>query len=387
MPLFSVIIPTKNRSYLVRYAIQSILNQTCRDLEVVVVDNDDNEDTQAVISSFDDPRLRCVRTGGLSMHDNWDRGFREARGEYITLITDRVVLRPHTLERVGQAFASGDHKIVSWLRDHIQDPKPGETFYMRLRWKRAGVPEVVSSHDIISRFLSRSFLETTLIIPTGTHSCCHRSVVERLLQGPAGRVSLAVAPDYTFAFQQLAFYDHVLMLNEYLGLTSMREGTGISIITNNQVGKDFVQRLGGPEQSYTHVPIKRLFIQNSLYNDYLRVQELVGGNLLNHPLTPFTYFVVCYSYLLQMGVTTDTCAELDAWEAALSQQPADVQAEVRQALLPIRRRWQLVDLRERLFYGKLRQLAIPLKKGRVSPVFPDILAALEWEEQQRKERD
>lgn len=384
MPLFSVIIPTKNRSYLARYAIQSVLNQTCRDLEVVVVDNDDSEATQAVVHQFNDPRLRCVRTGDLSMPDNWDRGFREARGEYITVLTDRMALRPWALDHLRQVTASSEHLIISWLLDHIQDKQPDAVFYMRLRWKQNGTPESVTVHDLITRFLNRPYAESLLKLPTGLHSVCHRSVVERLLQGAAGRVCLPAAPDFTFAFQQLAYYDRVLLLNSYLTLAGMRESTGASTQDKGHVGQEFVRQVGA-ERSYQHVPIKAFFIQNMLYNDFMRVRETVGGNLSQYTLSPVVYFVNCYLYLQQIHcLRVDMRAELDAWEAALNQQPDDVQAEVRQALPPIRRHWQLIGLRERVLYQWLRRAAVPIKKGRVSPVFPDILAALAWEEQQRK---
>src|SRR5439155_13901434 len=71
-PFFSVVIPTKNRSFLVGGAISSVLRQSFPDFGLVVVDNDDTDATQKVVASFDDPRVRHVRTGGLSMPDNWE---------------------------------------------------------------------------------------------------------------------------------------------------------------------------------------------------------------------------------------------------------------------------------------------------------------------------
>src|SRR6187200_310428 len=57
-PLFSIVIPTYNRSELVQGAVRSILDQTFDDYEVVVSDNCSQDDTQAVIAGFQDPRVR-----------------------------------------------------------------------------------------------------------------------------------------------------------------------------------------------------------------------------------------------------------------------------------------------------------------------------------------
>ncbi len=385
MPLFSIVIPTKGRAYLVGYAIQSVLNQTCADFEVVVVDNDDGDATEQAVQRFNDARLRRVRTGGLSMPDNWECGFREARGEYITILTDRMVLRPWALERLKQAFAVGDQPIISWGVETVEDARPGETFFTRRRAPAPAPDRIITTAELVERFLNRSYWDTMLVLPKGLHSCAHRSVLEQLLRGAAGRACLAVAPDYTFAFQQLAQYDRVLHLGQPLTLSSNRVSTGRSSQLKDQVSDEFIKQVGGPPHSFTHVPIKAFFIQNSLFNDFLRVRELAGGNLAAYELPLVPYFIHCYSELAQLQATgIDHTPEITAWRAALDAQPAEVRAAVEQAVTPIARRWRIIGLRDRLFYARLRQVVKRVKKGRVSPVFPDILAALAWEEQQRK---
>lgn len=385
MPLFSVLIPTKNRSYLVGYAIQSVLNQTCADFEVVVIDNDDGGATAQVVQGFSDPRLRYIRTGGLSMPDNWERSFREARGDYVTILTDRMVLRPWALDTLKKAFDSGDHRIISWGLDMIEDTRSGETFFTRRRAPAPLPDRVIAAPELLERFLNRSYWDTILVLPKGLNSCCHRSVLKRLWQGPAGRVCLAVAPDYTFAFQQLAYYDQALHLGQHLALASNRESTGRSSQLKDNVSDEFMKQVGGPPHSFTHVPIKAFFVQNSLMNDFLRVRELAGGHLAPYELPLVPYFTHCYLELAQLeSQGIDYTPEIAAWRAALAAQPREVRAAVEQAVAPIARRWRITGLRNRLFYNRLRRAVKQVKKGRVSPVFPDILAALAWEEQQRK---
>jgi hypothetical protein len=64
-----------------------------RSLEVVVIDNDDSTETGDYCRGIDDLRLRRVRTGGLSMPDNWRAGLQASRGQYTLVVADRSVLR------------------------------------------------------------------------------------------------------------------------------------------------------------------------------------------------------------------------------------------------------------------------------------------------------
>jgi len=48
--------------------------QTLDDIEIIVVDNDDTEETAKVVKKIDDGRIKHFRTGNLSMPDNWEFG-------------------------------------------------------------------------------------------------------------------------------------------------------------------------------------------------------------------------------------------------------------------------------------------------------------------------
>jgi len=61
IPTVSVIIPTYNRAHLVGRAIRSVLNQTFQDFEIIVVDDGSTDNTEEVVKSFNDPRIRDIR--------------------------------------------------------------------------------------------------------------------------------------------------------------------------------------------------------------------------------------------------------------------------------------------------------------------------------------
>ena len=88
MPVVSVIVPTYNRSEVLQQAIKSVLNQIFGDFELIVVDDGSCDDTEPVVRSIPDGRIRYIRQahGGRSRARNL--GMMEAQGEYISLLDD-----------------------------------------------------------------------------------------------------------------------------------------------------------------------------------------------------------------------------------------------------------------------------------------------------------
>ncbi len=89
MPKVSVVIPTHNRSALLHLAIQSVLQQTFQDFEIVIVDDASNDDTREVISQFNDRRIKYIGreiSGGPSAARN--EGILNSHCEYIAFLDD-----------------------------------------------------------------------------------------------------------------------------------------------------------------------------------------------------------------------------------------------------------------------------------------------------------
>ncbi len=83
-PTVSVVIPTYNRAHLVGRAIQSVLNQTYHDFEIIIVDDGSIDNTEDVVKSLNDPSIRYTRhdqnRGGSAARNT---GIKMARGEYV----------------------------------------------------------------------------------------------------------------------------------------------------------------------------------------------------------------------------------------------------------------------------------------------------------------
>lgn len=95
-PLVSVAIPVYNGEATIAQAVHSVLTQTHRNLEVIVVDDGSTDDTWAVLQSFGDS-IRAIRqpNGGIAVARN--TGVQAARGEFIALMDDDDLCEPERI--------------------------------------------------------------------------------------------------------------------------------------------------------------------------------------------------------------------------------------------------------------------------------------------------
>ena len=88
-PRFSVVVPTRERCETLRHCMRTILNQSCEDFELVIMDNRSADQTQDIVSSFDDERIQYFCSDvRLSMRDNWELALSHIRGQYTIYIGD-----------------------------------------------------------------------------------------------------------------------------------------------------------------------------------------------------------------------------------------------------------------------------------------------------------
>ena len=120
----SVVIPTYNRANLLPRAVNSVLAQTYQDYEIIIVDDCSSDNTQAVISNFDDSRihsLRHERNKGASAARNTGIGY--ARGEYIAFLDDDDEWLPINLEDQVRLLDLSPHSVgltYGWM-DTVED--------------------------------------------------------------------------------------------------------------------------------------------------------------------------------------------------------------------------------------------------------------------------
>ena len=100
-PTVSFIVPCYKLAHLLPDCVHSILMQTYRDFEVLIMDDCSPDATPQVAQSFQDPRVKHIRNDpNLGHLRNYNHGIGLSRGKYIWLISaDDFLRRPYILQR------------------------------------------------------------------------------------------------------------------------------------------------------------------------------------------------------------------------------------------------------------------------------------------------
>lgn len=110
-PTVSVCIPTYNGEKYIEKAIKSILMQTYKNFELLIIDDASIDKTVDIICGFKDTRVRLLKNNkNMGMVSNWNRCLVEAKGELIQFVCHDDYLKSDCLEKKINIFNS-DNKI------------------------------------------------------------------------------------------------------------------------------------------------------------------------------------------------------------------------------------------------------------------------------------
>lgn len=138
--IISCVIPTKNRSGLLSEAIKSIVNQTYKDWELIIVDDGSTDNTYEVCKDFSDidSRIKYFKNPGKGGAAARNYGISKSAGEYIAFLDDDDISLPHRFEsQLYAAKKSGNKFIVSGYQ--VRNRRNGKLIAeRRLELKGAG---------------------------------------------------------------------------------------------------------------------------------------------------------------------------------------------------------------------------------------------------------
>ncbi len=119
--MVSVIIPTYNRGWIVKEAVDSVLNQTCKACELIAVDDGSTDNTASILNRFGD-KLRIVRQENKGVSAARNKGIEVSSGNLIALLDSDDLWLPQKLERQISFFQMNPGALICqtqelWIRN------------------------------------------------------------------------------------------------------------------------------------------------------------------------------------------------------------------------------------------------------------------------------
>ncbi len=99
MPKVSVVMSVYNGEKYLKEAIDSILNQTFKGFEFIIINDGSTDKTRKILEFYTDPRIRLINQANMGLAKSLNRGLKIARGEYIARMDADDISLPERLEK------------------------------------------------------------------------------------------------------------------------------------------------------------------------------------------------------------------------------------------------------------------------------------------------
>jgi glycosyltransferase involved in cell wall biosynthesis len=123
IPKLTIVIPTRERADTLIHTLQTVVEQDYENLEIIVSDNGSLDNTQEVVRSFTDKRLRYLNTGKrMGMSENWEFALSHVTGDYVMYLGDDDGMLPNACRDVAHILSATNTKALIWNKPNYNWP-------------------------------------------------------------------------------------------------------------------------------------------------------------------------------------------------------------------------------------------------------------------------
>lgn len=281
--MISVIIPTYNRERMILRAVRSVLDQTYKNIELIVVDDGSSDRTVEVLKTVDDPRFRFIQTDrnrGACAARNL--GVEAARGDFIAFQDSDDVWHLDKLEKQMNALTLHHADIVFCsIKLSTSDGTPGRDF------PGTSLCSGLCSYE---KLLEKSFASTQVIL--GRRECfLEESFDEQMPRMQDWDIILRLAKKYAIFFLSEALAD------VYLQQDSLTMRTDKGLLAYRRIyDKNYISIEKSPTIKAQHILLEGYLMVLSGKNPagfYLRNLSLRNGLKTNAKVLLKSVLAIC----------------------------------------------------------------------------------------------
>ena len=327
--------PTRNRAKLLTFAVQSVLNQTFDDFEIIISDNFSSDNTEEISKNFDDKRIKYYRSEtSLSMGDSWEFALNHASGEYICFLSDDDAYAKTFLQKMFQTIEEEKSEIVT---ASLTPYYAADTFaYGRNITKNSLVIKpfdrrtyVLDKKEALTSLFSQFQLtrpiekHSSVNVPQLVNSTYHASLLKRV-RNRINKIFPIVGSDIYTSALFLNSSEKYCYINEPLYLYAIWEGS-------ETAGEQSLFEKNPEERKMEYVPLKNLLsLPNYGANAILRAKADWGEDFQVLPIDFGLYFPPLFKQLKYLEANNiDVSIDLKEFEEVLAKQDTELQKRVR----------------------------------------------------------
>ena len=286
-PLISVIIPTYNHAHFLSFALQSVIDQTYHNWEIIVVDNHSTDNTEEIVNKFNSYNIKL-----LKIHNNGiiaasrNLGIKEAKGDWVAFLDSDDIWYKEKLEKSLYALKeSPDVNVIStdeMMVDRITGKKQAlyhgpycSNFYKTL---------LVSGNRLSTSatLVKKNFLDITGILFKEKKEFVTAEDYDFWMR-------LAKA-NFSFAFVRSIQGEYIIHATNHSGQLE-RHFASVEAVLRDHVFS--IQQFTNQKQKLWKFVVVRFFINSAInffrQGNYVLAIKLIIGSLLKYPFFIFLY--------------------------------------------------------------------------------------------------
>jgi glycosyltransferase involved in cell wall biosynthesis len=352
-PLFSVVIPTRNRAHLLPFALESVFAQTFTDLEIVINDNCSDDETPEVVQRLADRRIRYFRnTESIPLAQNWQAALDHAKGEYVIFLPDDDALSSVTFESVANVIKEHNPQMVVWkycyyYENHWENPDyPRFHPFSKVPSNTLTVPyfsmkqfEAESSMALEQMFQKVNGYVPDLPSPAYfgrgpqlTNAVYHRSLIARLQAKEIPLMTTYASDIYSGVLTIWEAGKYYYLDCPFSVYRVAEDSASASLTRRGKAMVSYFERF--PEERHMeHVPLKSWSNSNNFAEMLLRAKKALGDRLAGIEIDWVQYYIKCHTELFNLSRRgIDVNEELREFDEVLAAEPAEIQTRVRSAI-------------------------------------------------------
>lgn len=287
-PLVSVVMPAYNHERYVAAAIDSVLNQTVTDLELIIIDDGSTDRTGDIARGYEDPRIVYHYQQNQDAFNALNRGMGLSRGRFISIINSDDVYVLNRLERLLEKQKQTSAACI--FTDVVPvDDAGNELGHDQLPWRNwheRNREYYFNSKDLYQGFLHGNYMVTT------SNLFLTRELAERV----GGFCALRYLHDYDYMFRILLaaesdtiyLHDEKLLYYRIHGANTLSEAAIIGREQDKKIIRQYLLQRCPPEtHPYINTAIDRLIaLEHELIDARARMKRAAANAARKKPSIP-----------------------------------------------------------------------------------------------------
>lgn len=192
--MISVIVPVYNVEEYLPTCIESILNQTYKDLEILLIDDGSTDNSGKICDKYAKQDKRCIviHQPNKGRSEARNNGLNHAKGEYISFIDSDDYIHPQMLEILYEALQKGDYDFSMTLYKEVRAKEPTQFIFtytsqeldqnqliynLYQYYKRKNNYPEISFHVVWNKLYKKELIHNTSFIQTAAEDTVFNNTI------------------------------------------------------------------------------------------------------------------------------------------------------------------------------------------------------------------